>query len=183
MFTITVVTGNEGKAAEASSYFSGIAKVLHVKMDLLEMKSNDPGEIAKGKAVLAYERLKEPLIVDDTGFFIEALSGFPGAYAAYVLDTIGMDGVLRLMEGEKNRNAYFETAIAYADSEGVFVFKGRIDGFVADAPRGSFGFGYDPIFEVAGRTFAETDISEKSLISHRGRALSSFKDWFLINRA
>ncbi|MDD4127296.1 MAG: RdgB/HAM1 family non-canonical purine NTP pyrophosphatase [Methanomicrobium sp.] len=180
---ITVVTGNVNKAKEVASFFAGIAEVGHVKIDLLEMKSDDVGEIAEGKALEAYSILKRPLIVDDTGFYIRSLNGFPGAYAAYVLDTIGMEGILKLMGDKTERDSYFETAIAYADEKGVFVFKGRVEGTVTYAPRGSEGFGYDPIFEINGRTFAEIPLFEKSAVSHRGRALSDFKDWFLKNRA
>lgn len=179
---ITVVTGNAHKAEEVASFFDGIADVGHVKIDLPETKNDDVGIVARGKAEAAYKILKKPLIVDDTGFYIRSLNGFPGAYAAYVLDTIGMDGILRLLEGKEDRDSYFETAVAYADSEGIFVFKGRVDGIITDAPRGSHGFGYDPIFEVGGRTFAEIEISEKSAVSHRARALTVFKEWFLENR-
>jgi XTP/dITP diphosphohydrolase len=134
------------------------------------------GEIAREKARYAYERLRRPLIVDDTGFCIAALGGFPGPYAAYVLDTIGLAGILRLMEGQADRSAWFETAIAFADAEGIRVFRGRIDGKIVDA-RGSGGFGYDPIFEVGDRTLAEIPLEEKSAISHRARALAAFRDW------
>jgi XTP/dITP diphosphohydrolase len=137
------------------------------------------GEIARGKAGYAYEQLKTPLIVDDTGFFIDALNGFPGPYAAYILNTIGNSGILKLMEGQKDRNARFITAIAFADKNGVRVFKGTIEGRIAHAARGERGFGYDPIFETGDKTLAEIPLEEKSRISHRARALAAFLDWFL----
>ncbi|MBP2133383.1 XTP/dITP diphosphohydrolase [Methanomicrobium sp. W14] len=180
---ITVVTGNPNKVLEVASFFEGVADVVHVKMDLEEIKSSDVGVVAEKKAETAYEIMKKPLIVDDTGFYIQKLNGFPGAHAAYVLDTIGVEGILKLMDGITDRSSYFETAIAYADNEGVFVFKGRVDGNVALKPRGSEGFGYDPVFETGGKTFAEISVSEKSKTSHRGRALSAFRDWYLKNRA
>jgi XTP/dITP diphosphohydrolase len=117
-------------------------------------------------------------MVDDTAFSIEALNGFPGPYAAYVLSTIGNEGILRLLEGFVNRNAYFETAVAVASEQGIQVFRGRIDGVIV-SPRGNSGFGYDPIFEVGGRTLAELDRAGKNRISHRARALSLLKDWIL----
>jgi XTP/dITP diphosphohydrolase len=179
---ITVVTGNANKAKEVASFFEGLADVGHIKIDLPETKSDDVGIVAKGKAEAAYEILKKPLIVDDTGFYIHSLNGFPGAYAAYALDTIGMEGILKLMGDKTDRDSYFETAVAYADETGVFVFKGRVQGTVTYAPRGSEGFGYDPIFETGGKTFAEIGLSEKSEVSHRARALLAFKEWFLANR-
>lgn len=137
------------------------------------------GEIACGKAGHAYEQLKTPLIVDDTGFFVDALNGFPGPYAAYVLNTIGNRGILKLMEGREDRSARFVTAIAFADENGVRVFKGTIEGGVAHAPRGEGGFGYDPIFETGEKTLAEIPLEEKNRISHRARALAAFHDWFV----
>ena len=137
------------------------------------------GEIARGKAGYAYGQLKTPLIVDDTGFFIDALNGFPGPYAAYVQNTIGNSGVLKLMEGCEDRSARFVTAIAFADAGGVRVFKGTIEGRVAQASRGEGGFGYDPIFETGEKTLAEIPLEEKSRISHQARALAAFHDWFV----
>ncbi|PKL57901.1 MAG: non-canonical purine NTP pyrophosphatase, partial [Methanomicrobiales archaeon HGW-Methanomicrobiales-5] len=117
-------------------------------------------------------------IVDDTGFSIDTLNGFPGPYAAYVLHTLGNTGILKLMEGVKNRNAHFTTAIAYADKSGIRVFTGTIHGSITTSPRGNNGFGYDPIVDVDGRTLAEMSLEEKSLISHRAKALIAFRDWF-----
>ena len=83
------------------------------------------------------------------------------------------------MEGALDRNARFTTAIAFADETGIFVFSGTINGRIIPEPRGSGGFGYDPIFEVDGKTLAEIPLEEKSAISHRARALTSFRDWFM----
>jgi XTP/dITP diphosphohydrolase len=116
--------------------------------------------------------------VDDTAFSVKALRGFPGPYAAYVLDAIGYQGILRLLEGVEERSASFETAIAYADRAGIRIFRGLIDGVITRAPRGREGFGYDPIFEVDGKTMAEMPIDEKNRISHRARALSAFGEWW-----
>lgn len=179
---LKVVTGNPNKAEEVAAYFGDLVTVEHVKLDLPEYRGDDVAEIARGKAKAAYEAVGGPLIVDDTGFCIRALNGFPGAYAAFVLDTIGMEGILRLMEGKGDRSAYFETAIAYADDEGIFVFKGRMEGEIAVSPRGEEGFGYDPIFSTGDKTLAEISLAEKSAISHRGRALEEFKKWFVENR-
>jgi len=179
---LTIVTSNAHKAAEVAAFFSGDVEVTHVALDIPEHRSDDVGEIAEGKAQYAYEQLKTPLIVDDTGLFIDALNGFPGPYAAFVLNTIGNTGILKLMDGVTDRSARFMTAISYADEEGTRVFKGTIEGKITHAPRGSDGFGYDPIFAVENKTLAELSLEEKSRISHRARALTAFHDWFMHER-
>lgn len=178
-----MVTSNAHKAAEVAAYFGGVLEVDHVTLDVPEHRSDDVGEIAKGKAEYAYRQLIRPLIVDDTAFCIDALHGFPGPYAAYVLNSIGNSGILKLMEGETTRSARFITGIAYADEEGIRVFTGTIEGKITTAPRGSQGFGYDPIFETSNKTLAEIPIEEKSRISHRAKALAAFHDWFMAERA
>jgi XTP/dITP diphosphohydrolase len=176
---ITVVTSNAGKAAEVAAFFGSWLEVDHVALEIPEYRSNDIAEIAREKGRYAYSRLNIPLIVDDTGFFIDALEGFPGPYAAYVLNSIGNAGILKLMGGITDRNARFTTGIAYADNRGIQVFTGTLEGIITLSPRGNNGFGYDPIFETGKKTLAEISIEDKSRISHRARALSSFHDWFI----
>lgn len=173
---LVVVTSNPHKAEEIGVYLEGCMEVEHVKLEVPEYRDDDVGEIARKKGEFAYRVVQRPLIVDDTAFSIDALSGFPGPYAAYVQNTIGNSGILKLMAGVQDRRAHFETAIAYADREGVRIFYGRIDGEIVPE-RGDFGFGYDPIFEWEGRTLAELTVAEKSRISHRARALAAFRKW------
>lgn len=178
---LAVVTGNPDKAAEVAAYLAGVVAVEHVPLDLPEHRDPDVAPIARAKAVHAWEELRRPLIVDDTGLFLPALHGFPGPYAGYVHNTIGNDGILRLMEGAADRRARFETVIAFADENGeIRTFRGVLEGRIV-APRGSAGFGYDPIIEVAGRTLAERDMQEKNALSHRGRALGAFRDWLAVH--
>jgi len=173
---LCVVTSNPNKAREIRSYFKDLIEVVHVCLDCPEQRHEDVGEIAKEKASYAFSQVKEPLIVDDTAFYIDALSGFPGPYAAYVFNKLGNEGILKLLEGEEDRKAHFETAIAYADSSGIRVFRGTISGTLVE-PRGKKGFGYDPIFEYEGKTLAEFSVDEKSRISHRARALADLREW------
>jgi XTP/dITP diphosphohydrolase len=177
-----MVTSNAGKAAEVAAFFGGLLEVEYRALEIPEPRSNDIAEIAREKVRYAYCQLNTPLIVDDTGFFIDALKGFPGPYAAYILNSIGNAGILKLMEGISDRDARFTTAIAYADERGIEVFTGTLEGKIALCPRGKNGFGYDPIFEIGEKTLAEYSIQEKSRISHRARALSSFHDWFIVER-
>ena len=173
-----MVTSNPHKAREVAAFFKGELEVEHVNLECPEFRHPDVREIAKGKAQFAFDWLGRPLIVDDTAFSVKALRGFPGPYAAYVLDTIGYQAILRLLEGQEERGASFETAIAYADRDGIRIFRGTIEGVITSSPRGREGFGYDPIFEVDGKTLAELSLEEKSRVSHRARALSAFGEWW-----
>ena len=175
---LAVVTGNPHKFEEVAAFLAGTVELEHVPLDCPEYRDDEVGPIAIEKARFAYASLGRPLIVDDTGLFVTALNGFPGPYAAYVLRTIGNEGLLRLVEGGADRSARFVTAVAYADTDGVRVFEGRLDGEITDGPRGAEGFGYDPIFAVGGRTLAELPLAEKNRFSHRARALAAFRDWF-----
>jgi XTP/dITP diphosphohydrolase len=109
-------------------------------------------------------------------YLIAVLNGFPGPYAAYVLNTIGISGILKLMEGRNDTRAQFVTALAYAEGMDIHIFTGSIDGHIVP-PRGTGGFGYDPIFEYGSRTLAELSLKEKNMLSHRGRALTAFAQW------
>jgi XTP/dITP diphosphohydrolase len=180
---LAVVTSNPHKAREVAAFFEGALEIEHVKLECPEFRDVDVGEIARGKAQFAWDHLRRPLIVDDTAFSVKDLKGFPGPYAAYVLDTLGYQGILRLLEGVEDREAFFETAIAYAGGDGIRIFRGRIDGVITRSPRGREGFGYDPIFEVEGRTLAELSLEEKSRISHRARALGAFGEWWRKDRS
>lgn len=173
---LTVVTSNTHKAVEVAAFFTGIAEIEHVSLDIPEYRYPKVREIAEEKARDAYRALRRPVIVDDTGFFIDALNGFPGPNAAYVFETIGNQGILKLMNGETDRRAHFETVIAYASKEEVRSFQGIIEGTIVP-PKGREGFGYDPIFLYEGRTLAEIPLDEKSTVSHRARALTAFRAW------
>lgn len=177
--TIGFVTGNEGKVEEAREYLASVGEdVVQVAFEYTEVQSDDLAEIASYGAREAFEELggDQPVVVDDTGLFIDAFDGFPGPYSAYVEDTLGIERVWQLCEGEKTRRAYFRTILAYADGESVETFDGSVRGRIVE-PRGDGGFGYDPIFEHDGRTLAEMDTEAKNAISHRGRALAKFVDW------
>jgi XTP/dITP diphosphohydrolase len=175
---ITFVTSNAHKAEEAAGILDGLAEVEHVVLECPEVRDESVAEVAKGKAAFAYAALNRPVITDDTGFFVKALNGFPGSCAAYVQKTIGNPGILTLLDAHPDKSAWFETGIAYADTNGVRVFVGRIEGKVVQ-PRGDKGFGYDPIFEVGGRTLAEMNPEEKNQVSHRSKGLLALREWLL----
>jgi XTP/dITP diphosphohydrolase len=183
---IFFATGNFNKFNEAKSILGayGIAVgMLRLKGD--EIQSDSLSEIAKKSAQTAYRSSRLPIIVEDAGLFIDALSGFPGPYAAYAYKTIHNDGVLKLMEGVEDRKARFESALAYCgESCGEpEVFEGVSEGQITLLERkgqGKSGFGFDPIFQPEGssKSFAEMTIEEKNGYSHRAAAMRKFAEWY-----
>ncbi|RLE65377.1 MAG: non-canonical purine NTP pyrophosphatase, RdgB/HAM1 family [Thermoprotei archaeon] len=179
------VTKNRGKLKEAEVILSSYGievKMLAVEKE--EIQSYNLEEIAL-HALRRIDFQDAPFFVEDAGLFIEALNGFPGPYSSYVYKTIGCRGILKLLEGIDNRKAYFLSVVALKiPSTGkVEVFKGKIDGFIADKMQGEKGFGFDPIFMPDGykRTFAEMSVEEKNRYSHRGKALRKMGEWIVKN--
>jgi XTP/dITP diphosphohydrolase len=181
MKRITVVTGNSKKAKEIEALIG--APVESACLDIKEVQSLSVGEVAREKAFTAYRALGVPVVVDDTGMNIAALGGLPGALVFWFLDTIGPEGILRLMRDSEDRRASVSTCIAYCEGPDVQLFEGIIEGTVSMEIRGTNGFGYDGIFVPNGqsKTYAEMTTEEKNTISMRSIALSKLRD-FLVQR-
>jgi len=152
------------------------------RADMKEIQSLALEDIAREKALSAYETVKSSLIVEDAGLFIETLGGFPGPYSSFVQQTIGCEGILTLLRDKSNRQATFKSALVCVDQKGkLLTFLGEVNGTVAQGLKGDHGFGFDPIFIPDGRrnTFALMLDEEKNLISHRAIATRKFAEWFL----
>jgi len=170
-------TTNAGKLHEAREYLADVVgDVSQFDYDYVEVQSDDLAAIAAHGARESYEAAGEPVIVDDSGLFVDALGGFPGPYSSYVYDTLGIERVSELARAEENHRARFRAVVAYCDGDRVETFEGAVPGEIVE-PRGEGGFGYDPIFEHDGTTFAEMDTERKNAISHRGRALAKLAEW------
>lgn len=170
---MNIVTSNHGKFVEYREIFP-CAKMLDI--GYREIQADTLEEVVKD----VLDELSEhaPLIIDDSGLFIDALEGFPGVYSAYVMDTIGCGGILKLMDGMEERSAIFECVIGYIGTAGkTGLIKGTVHGSITTSQRGDQGFGYDPIFVPDGysKTFAEMPSSEKNRVSHRGIAMEKLK--------
>ena len=143
---------------------------------------------ASQKSRYLYERTGDDCFADDTGLEVEALGGEPGVrsarYAGPGHDSErNMELLLRNMKGATNRRARFRTVISLILDGEEHLFEGIVEGVLLTAPRGTNGFGYDPIFVPDGcaETFAEMSDEAKNAISHRGRAVAKLAA-FLKNR-
>jgi XTP/dITP diphosphohydrolase len=185
--TIVVATRNKGKLREFRALLgvlqSEILSLADLSIDAEFEESGDTfAENARLKA-LAYSRLTAfPVLADDSGLEVLALGGRPGICSArYAGPGVSdSDRIRKLLEEIKpfgsRRDARFVCALALAQNGNLLLeAEGECRGIVAEEPRGSNGFGYDPIFffPELGKTYAELSEAEKNLHSHRARAVSS----------
>ncbi len=188
---VLFVTGNQNKVAEAYGILSPLGFYVEQLFidgkapDLVEPQAEEIEEIAKYKLeqavslTMGTEFENEAVLVEDSGLFIDSLSGFPGPYSSFVKETIGLSGILSLMSGETDRGAEFKAVAAVYFKDKIMTCTGICRGFVSENISGDSGFGYDPIFipeEANGRTCAQLSPEEKSSISHRGFALKGVSE-------
>jgi XTP/dITP diphosphohydrolase len=177
MRTIYFITSNNGKLHEVQTRLRPLdIDVVQKNIGYPEIQVKSLEEVATYGIEQVRYRVDHPFILEDTGIFIDALKGFPGVYAAYVYQTIGLDGILHLLDGisSEKRRAVFRSVFGYGNPEGsTHLFIGECKGMIGLEKKGTQGFGYDPIFIPEGKkhTFAEMSTKEKNTQSHRGRAL------------
>lgn len=144
--------------------------------------SLEDNALLKARAVSAIVGL--PVVADDTGLEVAALGGRPGVNTARYAGVRASyeDNVTLLLgqlEGVTDRRARFRTVVALVFPDGVeVVAEGTVDGVITLDRRGEKGFGYDPVFEVDGRTLAEMSLLDKNQLSHRARALRALATMF-----
>ena len=179
---IVFATNNSHKLEEARAILAGRFRVR----SLAEIGCHDDipetADTLEGNALIKARWVKErygyDCFADDTGLMVDALGGAPGVYSARYAgpecDAVAnMRLLLDNMEGKTDRRARFVTVIALILDGEERMFRGSVEGRIADAPSGTAGFGYDPVFvaDESGMAFAEMTPEAKNAISHRGRAL------------
>ena len=172
---IYFVTSNKHKFDEVERVLGSV--LVMKRLDVPEIQAIEVKDVVEDKAKRAYEILKTPLIVEDTGLYIKLLNGFPGAFARWFFDTVGNERLCRMLDNFKDRSAYSETCICFYDGKKSRVFSGRSYGEIVKEPRGDEGWGYDPIFQPKGytKTFGEMDMDQKNAISMRAEAARKLK--------
>jgi len=168
-------TGNHQKLKEFEEIL-GI-KLNHSDLDLDEIQSIEVEEVAMHKAKQAFELLKEPVIVEDTGLYFEELNGLPGALIKFFVKKLTLEQICSLVK--ENRKARAVTCIAYFDGGAIKTFIGETEGEIAREPRGTNGFGWDPVFIPQGydRTFAELTDEEKTSRFMRKEAIKKLREF------
>lgn len=156
-------------------------QLLSLKDIGCEEEIPETADTIEGNALQKAHYIKEhygyDCFADDTGLEVEALNGAPGVYSARYAgeekdNQANMDKLLSELKDKENRSARFKTVIALILGDSEYTFPGICEGKILSEKRGEQGFGYDPVFQPSGysTTFAEMSLSEKSEISHRGRA-------------
>jgi len=197
---VLIATSNPGKlrdfAGAAEPYGITVAGIPHFASLPAVVEDGDTFEANARKKAEAYSRAVsgELVLADDSGLEVDALAGAPGVHSArYAADKPHLSNentddeannarVLRELAGvpSEKRSGRFVCVLAAAqDGRTLQVFRGRAEGIILDAPRGSNGFGYDPLFYFPQieKTFAELTAVEKAQYSHRGTAFRSFLEW------
>jgi XTP/dITP diphosphohydrolase len=174
------VTTNEGKFREVSRMLAdaGIETEM-VDLDYLEIQSDKLEEVVQNALDWLSGKVEGDFLIDDSGLFVSSLGGFPGVHSSYVFDTIGREGVIKLLEGVEDRYAQFVCCFGLHWMNDDFLFKGSVVGAIADIERGDNGFGFDPIFIPSGgdKTFAEISLEEKNRLSHRRKAMDKVLEY------
>ena len=212
--TVWFLTSNQGKLAEAAHHFANIGMVVQALEvpdgAIVEPQASDLETVAEAKLRQALAHLPHEgalVMVEDAGLFVEALDGFPGVYSSYVHETVGNQGMVRLLEhlhsddpvmAKRLRAASFHAVAALWDGERILFGRGECKGSIASEIQGDAGFGYDPIFIPAdldddgesltpdvlgvvsthGKTFGAVGVELKHRFSHRRRALEDLMRQF-----
>lgn len=183
MSTITFVTGNPGKLREAKEILG--VDLVSKTCDIPELQLDTSAEVAYYKAKEAAKIIGGPVLVDDTALHFNAIGGLPGTYIRSFTDRLTPANIARILLGFEDKSARVTCSLGYCagpDAEPQ-VFTGECPGTIVSEPRGSGGFGFDPIFQPEGynQTYAELSSEIKNKISHRARAFELIKKSGILN--
>ncbi|HAL62908.1 MAG TPA: non-canonical purine NTP pyrophosphatase, RdgB/HAM1 family [Clostridiales bacterium] len=181
---IVAATNNSGKAKEFAEILKDLGITVLTMKDLgISVEIPETGKTFAENAMIKAREVEKlcnlPVLADDSGLCVNALDGAPGLYSARFAGIGATDSELRAkllkaMEGEKDRSAFFISSVAMLFPDGrSLTAEGRVHGEITESERGNGGFGYDAIFYCPeiGKTFAEAEPYEKDKVSHRARAL------------
>jgi len=175
--SLNFITGNKNKLAEVEAILGGYVHLSNQALDLPEIQGTIE-DVTLDKCRRAAEAVNGPVLVEDTCLCFNALKELPGPYIKWFLEALGHTGLNNLLMAYEDKSAQAVCTFAYSEGPGhePCLFQGRTTGKIVPA-RGPTNFGWDPIFEYEGKTFAEMDKAEKNKISHRFKALEKLRSW------
>ncbi|KAL2813328.1 inosine triphosphate pyrophosphatase-like protein [Aspergillus cavernicola] len=177
MKTLNFITSNKNKLAEVRAILGSVIDVQNQVVDVPEIQGTIE-EIAKEKCRHAAKAVGGPVLTEDTALEFHALKGLPGPYIKSFLEALGNEGLNKLLDSFDSRKAaaVCTFAFCYGPESEPILFQGRTEGAIV-RPRGPENFGWDPIFEYEGQTYAEMTKEDKNKISHRYKALVKLQQW------
>lgn len=180
---VVVASKNPDKIREVEAVLAAMQHPWEIVRGLEWPDIEETEDTLEGNALLKAAAVSAatglPVLADDTGLEVDALDGAPGVHSARFAGPEGsyeanVDRLLADMEGVVERSARFRTAIAFlVPGQEVLFVDGMVEGTITTERRGDRGFGYDPVFAVGDRTYAEMSDDEKNHMSHRARALQA----------
>ena len=173
---IKFVTGNFNKARETGVILG--VPLEQVEVDgLIEVQTQNIEELVYHKCQQAYDSLKCPVLVEDSGLLFNAWNGLPGPFIKWFESTVGCSGMLKMLQTFEDRSAIAVSCFAIFDGKDIKIARGEVKGSIASEIRGSNGFGWDVFFIPEGykNTYAEMQSEEKNSMSHRKNALEKLK--------
>ena len=188
---LVFATNNIHKLTEVKDIVSGDFTIISLSDIHCSEDIPETADTLEGNARLKVRYVKEnygyDCFADDTGLEVEALDGAPGVYSARYAgpahdSRANVEKLLHALSGKTDRKAQFRTVIALILNGNEYLFEGIVKGRITESPRGSKGFGYDPVFVPDGwqETFAEMGEQEKNAISHRAKAVHKLADFLSI---
>ena len=143
------ITGNQNKAEYLARVLG--TKLRHEKIDLDEIQSTDPNVVVEHKVRQAYERLRQPVLVEDTSLVFTALGELPGTFVKFFVEVEdGLENMCRMLDGFTDRSAIASAVYGYYDGKIFKTFTGSLRGCIVNHPRGTGGYGWDAIFAPDG---------------------------------
>jgi non-canonical purine NTP pyrophosphatase (RdgB/HAM1 family) len=175
--SITFITSSKDKLEQLREFLD--YPIEHKALDLAEIQSLDPHEIVEAKVKEAYRIVKLPVLVEDVSLTFEAFGKLPGPLIKWFLKELDTEGLCKLLNGYSSRNATAYVLYGYYDGKVFKFFDGSWEGTIAKKPKGTYSFGWNPIFIPKGynKTWGEMNLEEQKDTSMRKIALDKFQKY------
>ncbi len=188
---ILFITSNQSKFEWAKRRLEGLQiRLVKKELKIDEPQDMDVEKVAVSKAQSAAKIINEPFIMEDTSFCIPTLNNFPGTFAKFVIQAIGIKGILKLLEGEVDRKAIFRSALVFFKDGALHTFICDDIGTISESPRGDDTKGFNDLFKIfipanSDKTLAEMDGEEFALYERgieSGDHYHKFGEWIAKNK-
>lgn len=177
MNDLIFVTGNMNKVHWVGKFLG--RELEHHGLDLDEIQDLDAEKVLRHKAQEAHRILGKPVLVEDTSLVFNALGLLPGTFVKFFIQEIGLEGMCRLLDNFDDRSAYARVIFGLYDGQNFNTFEGKVEGKIAENPRGELGHGWDPIFIRSGqdKTNGEMTEEEYPVLHPRKIAVEKLKEF------